>query len=413
MKSWIVKGIASLGLVALSATLGCESQETISRDARQITAAEGDLRGVVDGNNAFAWALYDTVRKEESGNLFFSPFSISAAAAMTYAGARGETARQMREVLRLQVLDGAYHQGFGALIADLGGPHGRGYELSIANRLFGQEGFSFQDDFLALTANAYGAPLEVLDFAKSPEQARGHINAWVSEQTSDRIVDLLPQGSVSSTTRLVLANAIYFNARWATAFKPESTREAPFYIGGENSVTVPMMNRFGGSYPYAANETLSAIELPYLDDELGMMVLLPNEPDGLAMIEASLSKEMVDALADSLREIEIDVSFPKLDIAYELPLKETLMAMGITDAFDRDRADLSGMAERLYADDAFHKAFVHIDEAGTVAAAATATTIKEQSGPPSFRADRPFLFVIRDRLTASILFIGRVTNPAG
>lgn len=407
----LVKSSMGIGLVACMTTMGCGDEERLSRDARQITAAEGSLRGVVQGNNAFAFALYDEVRKKESGNIFFSPFSISAAASMTYAGAKGDTAQQMRDVLRLQIPDTAYHEAFGALLADLGGPHGRGYELSIANRLFGQEGFAFNDDFLSLTANAYRAPLEAIDFGKAPEQARGHINAWVSEQTKGRIADLLPQGSVTPSTLLVLANAIYFHANWATAFDPKSTREMPFYVDSETSVSVPMMNRMGGQYPYAWNELVGALELPYRDDELSLVVLLPTERGGLRDVEDALSAEMVDELMDSLRETEIDLSFPKLAISYELPLKERLISMGMTNAFG-DSADFGGIAQGLTLRHAVHQAFVQIDEHGTEAAAATAL-IGDDSAPPHFAANHPFLFFIRDRLTGSILFIGRVTNPAG
>lgn len=410
------RAIASLA-IGSSLLAACSSPEPVSRDARQITSAEGDLRGVVDGNNAFAWALYDELRRNDSGNLFFSPFSISAAAAMAYAGARGETASQMRETLRLQIEDDAYHQGFGALLDDLGGPHqGRGYELSIANRLFGQEGFAFQSDFLSLTENAYRAPLKTLDFAGNHEAAREHINAWVSEQTRDRIPDLLAEGSVSSDTRLVLANAIYFNAQWATAFDPEQTREERFFIDAETMIDVPMMRLSDAKFTFAYFESFRALELPYLDEELGMVVLLPDEPDGLSALEEELSKELVDEVVDSLKESvksKVDISFPKIEVSYDLDLAEPLIAMGIVDAFDEDLADFSGIAERLYLSEAVHQAFVQIDEAGTEAAAATAIGTVRNSGPPSFFADHPFLFFIHDRLTGSVLFIGRVVNPIG
>lgn len=398
-------------VLACVTTLGCQADELPVREARQITRVEGELRGVVDGNNAFAWAVYGELRTKEKGNLFFSPFSISAALGMTYAGARGETARQMREAMHIRVPDDAYHQALGALLSDLGGPHGRGYELSIANRLFGQEGFRFRDDFLSLTADAYGAPLEPVDFRGDPAGSRKRINDWVSEETRKRIPDLLPSDAISRMTRLVLANAIYFDGRWATAFDPAETRDLPFHVNADSAIAVPMMNRREGRYPYAWNDLVSAIELPYLDDELSLVALLPKERDGLSAVEEALTPEMVDQVVATLREFELDVSFPKLDISYELPLAQVLVDLGMTDAFD-EAADFSGISsEHLHVSKAVHKAFLQVDEAGTKAAAATAIGAKAASAPPRFVANQPFLFFIRDRLTGTILFVGRVVDP--
>lgn len=400
------------GLTIALTTTACSNEKPVARVERAVTSAEGDLGGVVRGNNLFALALYDELRKNEVGNVFFSPFSISAALSMTYAGAKGETAEQMREVLRLQVPDEAYHATFGALLADLAGPKNRGYELSIANRLFGQAGYPFRDEFLELTGSAYGAPLEPVDFASDPQKAREHINAWVGEMTRGRIPDLLSEDDVSATTRLALANAIYFEAQWANAFDPSLTQERPFFVDGDTTITVPMMHHGDSEleFPFAEHEVLKAVELTYRDDEVAMLVILPNENDGLAVVENMLSLELVDELIDKLHSRKVMAVLPKFELSYELPLKDTLVAMGMTNVFGM--GDFSGIAEGLTLGGAVHEAFVQVDEQGTTAAAATVGLVP-QSGPAPFIADHPFLFLIRDRLTGSILFIGRVTNPAG
>lgn len=220
MKPWLLALTIFVGSTIALGTSGCSESEKDAREDRAISSAEGVLADVVRGNNLFALAIYDDLRKQESGNVFFSPFSISAAFAMAYAGAKGETAEQMREVLRIAGEGDAHHHAFGALLADLSAPKNRGYELFIANRLFGQEGVPFRDEFLALTADAYGAPLEPLDFAADPRTARERINGWVAEMTRGYIENLLPEGAVTAATRLVLANAIYFEAQWAKGFDP-------------------------------------------------------------------------------------------------------------------------------------------------------------------------------------------------
>jgi len=397
----------SIALTTVLGTIGCSDDERVSREARAITSAERDLAGVVHGNNLFALGLYDELRKQESGNVFFSPFSISAAFGMTYAGAKGETAEQMREVLRLQVEDDAFHDAFGALMADLAGPKYRGYELSIANRLFGQKDFSFRDEFLALAANAYGAPLEPIDFAADPRKAREHVNAWVAEMTRGRIEDLLSENDVTVDTRLVLANAIYFEAQWAKAFDPERTYDGMFFVDDDTTVTVPMMSQSQGEFAMASNEWVSALELPYRDDEVAMLVLLPQQFERLEEFERVLTLEMVDELIASLKPRETTIMLPKFEIAYELPLKDALIAMGMTNVFDE--GDFSKIADGIALAHATHKAFVEVDEQGTKAAAATAGIANLSGG---FMVNRPFLFLIRDKLTGSILFLGRVTNPA-
>ncbi len=397
-----------LGLTLVAC--GGATEPSQQRDPRKITALTPALSAVVDGNNAFAWALYDQLAPQGK-NLFFSPFSISAAFGMTYAGARGQTAAEMKKVLRIQLDDAAYHSSFGALLADLTGPHrGRGYQLDVANRLFGQKGFAIGSDFLQLTTDDYDAPLELLDFKGDPDGSRQTINSWVEDQTQNRIKDLLQPGFVTPDTRLVLANAIYFKARWAARFDPADTHDASFSRLDGSTVQAPMMHN-DGAYPFYSGADVSVLELPYQDNELSMIAVLPTAQDGLPALEASLTAQQVDSWIASLHTTnELDVALPKFTMTQTIPLKQTLIDMGMKLAFS-DQADLSGIAPGLMITDAAHKAFVKVDEEGTEAAAATAVGVGLTSAGPMFYADHPFLFLIRDRLTGSILFMGRVDDP--
>jgi serpin B len=405
-------GLLRLALLALLGVtlVACGSTPVEQRDPRKITALSPELAAVVQGNNAFAWSLYDQLRRED-GNLFVSPFSISAAFGMTYAGARGQTAAEMKQVLHIELDDAAYHSSFGALLQDLTGPHrGRGYQLDVANRLFGQQGFNFNSDFLQLTADDYDAPLQQMDFTGDPDGSRQTINGWVEAETQNRIQDLLQPGTVTSDTRLVLANAIYFKARWAARFDPKDTHDADFTRADGSTVKAPMMNNFG-TYALLTDADVSVIELPYQDNELSMVVILPAATDGLPALEASITQQKVKTWIGSLSKAdEVSVGLPRFTMTHRVPLKQTLVDMGMKLAFS-DQADLSGIAPGLMLTDAVHRAFVKVDEEGTEAAAATAAVVGLTSAGPMFYADHPFLFLIRDRLTGSILFMGRVDDP--
>ncbi len=391
-------------------------------DPRVITDPDAELRAVIDGNNAFAWDLHRAAAASDNGNLFYSPLSISAAFAMAYAGARGETADEMASVLHIDSDDGAFHEEFGALLSDLSGSHGRPYELRIANRLFGQDGFPFVTDFLSVCSDAYDAPLEQLDFAANAEGARDDINGWVEHETDGRIKDLLPPGSTDGA-RLVVANAIAFEGSWRYRFARSDTKEEPFRLASGDQVSVPTMQQIGSDLRMARDEGVSMLQLPYDGDELSMVVLLPDDANGLPALEAQIEPAWVDELvAGAAPQGELEVWIPKLHLEPTLPLKALMQGLGMTTAFGNVPevpADFSGIVdpavESLHISDAFHKAFVDIDESGTEAAAATAvvivTTTSVSSGPPAFHADHPFLFLIRDDLTGSILFIGRVVDP--
>jgi serpin B len=365
---------------------------------------------LVEGNTAFALDLYGALRAEP-GNLFLSPFSISTALAMTSAGARGETAAEMARVLHLPAGE-ATHEALGRLLA---GGKKRACELVVANALWGQQGYPFGEAFLALTRRCYGAGLTALDFQEDPDAARQVINAWVAKETRDKIRDLLPEGSLDEDVRLVLTNAIYFKARWLETFSKSATAPAPFHLGTVQQAAVPTMHlkeRFG----YADAGPCHLVRLLYEGQDASMVIIVPKAIDGLAAVEAALTPAALASWLGALAPQQVDLALPKFRITQTIQLAKTLKALGMTRAFTPGGADFTGIAEGedLFVDAVIHKAFVAVDEEGTEAAAATAVSVKLTSAPPQaivLAVDRPFLFLVRDERTGSILFIGRVVDP--
>ena len=380
-----------------------------------------EMETLVGGNSAFAFNLYQEL-KAKDGNLFYSPYSISEALAMTYGGARGETEKQMQEALQFNLQQANLHPAFDNLDLQLAkrgqgakGKDSKGFRLHVVNALWGQQGYSFLPAYLDLLAVNYGAGLRLLDFMNAAEQARQTINDWVSEQTEDKIKDLLPSGSVDSLTRLVLTNAIYFNAAWQSQFKPEATEDDKFHLLNGSDVAVRMMHQTD-YFGYAEGDHYQAVELPYDGHELSMVILLPGQ-ESFRAFEDGLSSEKVYEIIRSIKNRSVDLRMPKFKVESEFGLKETLSAMGMPIAFT-DEADFSGMngKRELVIKDVVHKAYVAVDENGTEAAAATGVVVGVTSAPGDtveVTIDHPFIFCIRDIQTGAILFVGRVTEPGG
>ena len=371
---------------------------------------------IVQGNNKFAFDLYSQVKQNE-GNLFLSPFSISTALAMTYAGARGNTETQMAETLHFSLTQERLHPAFLTLMQELQADSVRGgYELSIANALWGQEGYKFHQAFTDITKKYYEAGFKEVDFIKNTEQTRQTINTWVEEKTKDKIKELIRPGILTELTRLVLTNAIYFKGKWMLQFKKEATRSAPFELISGEKVEVPMMNQ-AKEFNYSENETTQILEMPYEGDNLSMVILLPKEKKGIRGLEKLLNPEDFKNWLSTLRKQEVIVSLPRFKMTSEFLLNEALKSLGMADAFDMKLADFSGMTPDpvgLYISKVIHKAFVDVNEEGTEAAAATAVVMTRRGMPepkPVFCADHPFIFIIRDKSSDSILFIGRVMDP--
>jgi serpin B len=380
--------------------------------------ASSDLKLLVDGNSTFAFALYQTL--ESGKNLFFSPYSISLALAMTYGGARGTTESQMASTLRFLLSQDRLHQAFNALDLQLGSRGQKSkdeeaFKLNIVNALWGQQGWRFLPSYLDLIAQNYGAGLRLLDFAKEPEPSRLVINGWVGDQTNNRIKDLIPPGDIDLYTRLVLANAIYFNASWQHPFSKDSTTDGKFYLLDESTVSVPMMKQME-SFNYAKGENYEAVELPYSNGDLTMVLIVPNA-NQFQTFEKSLDTQTVSQIVSKLQPTGVNLTMPRFSFDFRPDLKQALKVMGMPDAFDKYKADFSGLDGKrdLFIGDALHKAFVSVDEIGTEAAAATAVIMEAsviRPSPAEMNINRPFIFLIRDIQTGTVLFIGRVINPA-
>ncbi|MBN1139174.1 MAG: serpin family protein [Anaerolineae bacterium] len=381
---------------------------------------QADVPVLVNGNTAFAFDLYQAL-KGQPGNLFFSPYSISQALAMTYAGARGETEQQMAKVLHFDLPQSGLHPSFKGLDQELAqrgqgaqGQDAKGFRLNVVNALWGQQGYEFLPAFLDLLSQNYDAGLQFVDYVNAAEQARTTINDWVSQQTEGKIKDLIPAGVLDSLTRLVLTNAIYFNAAWAMPFDKGMTKDGAFTLLDGSQVQVPMMKQTG-SLGYAKGQGYQAVELPYDGQELSMVILLPAEGQ-FAAFEGSLDAAQVEAILQELAPGQVALTMPRFKFDSQFSLKDALSQMGMPLAFSFD-ADFSGMTgdRELFIGAVLHKAFVSVDEAGTEAAAATAVEMSLESAPETpaeVTVDRPFLFLIRDRKTGTLLFLGRVVDPS-
>jgi serpin B len=386
------------------------------------TAPAPNPKVVAEASNAFTANLYGKLAGQP-GNLFFSPASLETALVMTCAGARGETMQQMAMTLsvsqgRDRVDWSGVHRDFGAFLKDLNAKKGDakplGYQLSVANALWGQKGFEFLPDFLKVVQDNYGAGLSDVDFMGDTEGARKIINAWVERATREKIKDLLHPGVVTDLTRLVLTNAIYFKGQWEQPFKKEGTHDEPFHLTAAKEVTTPMMNG-KAHFGYRRFDIFEAVQLMYEGRDLSMIILLPKQVDGLAAVEKKLMPEILAMNHGSFDRMEIFLTMPKFTVTAEFELSKTLAAMGMTDAFDAGKADFSGMTGQkdLFLSAVVHKAFVDVNETGTEAAAATAVpaAAADGGGEIHFTADHPFLFLIRHEPSGTILFIGRMADP--
>jgi len=424
MNNMIKKLIAILVIVLVLPLIACAQPapgELLKSDKERITSPDvstSEQALLVEGNSAFAFELYQALTEQE-GNLFYSPHSISVALAMTYAGARGDTAEEMAATLHFMLEQDRLHPAFNWLDAELAsrgegaqGKDGEGFRLNIVNAIWGQKDYEFLTEFLDVLAENYDAGLRILDFINQTEESRLAINDWVSDQTAGRIKDLIPEGVITVATCLVLTNAIYFNAAWEYPFNENMTADGPFYLLDGGRVIVPMMEQTE-AFGYTDGEGYQAVELPYDGKELSMVILLP-EAGNFEAFEEGLQAQQVCDIIIGLQPSGVTLTMPRFEFDSEFSLKNTLEDMGMPAAFS-GAADFSGMTgtRDLYIREVLHKAFVSVDEAGTEAAAATAVVMEEEAPEPlvEVTVDRPFIFLIRDIETGAILFVGRVLNP--
>jgi serpin B len=410
-----MKSLLSALLVLFSSSAALAAQPI---PAAATPANNSDRTEAVKGSNAFAIDLYAQLRAQP-GNLFFSPESISTAFAMAYAGARGQTATEMEHVFHFSLPPERLHPAMGALLSAMNSEH-KGYELRVADALWAQQDANFLEGYLKLVQSDYGAGFHRVDFKTSPEGVRATINQWVEQQTNNKIQNLLQPGVLTPVTRLVLTNAIYFKGNWQDQFDKDSTQNEEFHLSAAQFVMAPLMHRTG-SYLYYDGGSFQALELPYASNEISMVVLLPKDTEGLPALEksftAAAASEWIQKLAP---EDKVILTLPRFTMTQQFELSSVLATMGMPKAFS-NAADFSGMTGKLdfTISAAIHKAFIDVNEQGTEAAAATAIVMRATAArmpipePPPivFRADHPFLFLLRDEKTGGILFMGRVADP--
>ena len=378
---------------------------------------QADERSLVQDNSVFALDLYQKLLTSES-NIFFSPYIISTAFAMTYAGARGKTEKQVAKTMHFSLSQDKLHPAFSNLQDKLNEVQKKGrVQLHVANSLWPHNKYPFKEKFLSLAKINYKTEITAVDYVRHTEKARKTINTWVEDKTMDKIREPIPPGLLDKDTRLVLSNAIYFKGNWWRQFDKKDTRDRLFKLSPDKTVKTPMMSQTG-HFGYWADRDLQVLEMPYEDRHLSMFVLLPTKVDGLSQLEKRLNVENLRKWTIKLRWQEVDILFPKFKLKYDYRLDRVLQAMGMVDAFT-DNANFSGMdgTDWLYIAAVLHKALLAVNEEGTVALAVNIIIGTEKSGgprpppPPQFYADHPFVFLIQEKQTGSILFIGRMTDP--
>jgi serpin B len=388
----------------------------VDHEVRTDMPPAAEIASLVKSNNHFALELW---AHADAGNTAMSPLSISTALAMTWAGAKGATADEMKKMMHMEGETDLLVSQWARISYALQDPS-RPLKLKLANRLYGDAHYQFDTIYFTITRNAFSAPLEIIDFRADAEAARTKINTWVADQTEQRIKDLLPPRSLTADTRLVIINAIYFLADWAEQFNKDQTMDAEFFVNGKQAKRVPTMH-LQSTFKHAKTDGAALLELPYKGGSASMYIVLPDKRDGLTELERALPAKL-KALQAKLADERVAVALPRFVIDPPAPLRlaKPLQALGMQQAFDREKADLTGIAaltdqqDRLFVGEVVHKAFVKVDEKGTEAAAATAMAVPAGGPPPKatpFNADHPFLLLIVDRGSGLILFIGRVVDP--
>jgi serpin B len=388
--------------------------------ATHLKAAESKTKTAhpaVVADNAFATDIFGQLR-ETPGNICISPFSISSALDMTSAGAEGQTAVQMLGMLHWTDDRNQLPTAAAALSAEILANRDKptAAQIEIANALFGQKEYPYRKEFLDLLSQRYQAELQPVDFVRHSDQALKQINDWAAKKTADKIQQALPASAVTSNTRLVLVNAVYFKGKWVEPFEKQATQDQPFFTTSTDSVKVPMMKQ-KQHLAYMEDKNLQAVEVPY-NGGFSMVLILPRDRDGLAAVEKSLTAERVESTLHALKWGEVELSLPRFRMECEYDLNKPLEKLGMTDAFNPQKADFTGISsiEQLCISEVHHKTFIAVDEEGTEAAAVTSVGVRAMAMAPArefatFRADHPFLFLIRHQSTRAILFMGRVSNP--
>ena len=383
----------------------------------EVKKYDAEVDSVIKGNTEFALNLYEKL-KGKKGNLFFSPYSISTALAMTYGGARGKTATQMAKTLCFKLDQAQLHPAFAKMEHNINRTsEKRSIMIWVANSIWPQDKYQFLGNYTKMLENNYRVIITPVNYKGDLKKVRKQINAWVEKRTNEKIKNLILPGHLSKLTRLTLVNAIYFKGNWASQFNKEHTKDAPFWITPKKSIDVPMMFK-KAKFGYDERDSLQILELPYKGREISMFVILPFEKEGLDRLQKNLTVEKLTEWTKHTSTKEVKVYLPKFKVTSQFDLSKTLISMGMVNAFTKNKANFSGMDGKkkwLYINAVVHKAFVDVNEEGTEAAAATAVAMRALAlpePPPVVRADHPFLFVIRENSKQTILFIGRVVDPS-
>ena len=375
-------------------------------------SAQPEMNQTVKGNNRFAFDLFEKIQ-QEGENVFFSPYSISSALAMTYTGAEGTTQQEMQKIFGFANDRQSQAEAFHMLNKHLDTLNDKTIELNVANSLWCQDNYDFLDEFLNINKKYYQAGIRKVDFRNNHPEARKQINQWVEEETNKKIKDLIKEGTLSPSVRMVLANAIYFNGKWAYPFNKSQTRPEMFYMNENNRKRVLFMHR-SVSVKYYEDELAQVVELPYSGKDLSMMIMLPQEVSGIHKLEQKLDTGLYNEYQESMFSKKVDLWLPRFRVETQYNLNQPLKNLGMNSAFSGD-ADFSGMTgnKELFISDVAHKAFVEVSEEGTEAAAATGAVMSKTSlvKKVEFRADHPFIYLIKDNRTGSILFMGRLFEP--
>ncbi len=425
MNRFLVIGIILVGAFALVIFLPGGDKQPVpivgDEESTPIVDDNGvtpeEVSTVIEANNKFALDLYSRYKMKED-NIFFSPYSISTALAMTYEGAKGQTAEEMRSVFYFPEDDDERRSSYANLYKEIN-KEGKEYKLNTANALWAEHSFQFLDEYFNIVEEYYGGKVTNLDFKKDPEGSRIIINDWVEDKTNNKIKDLIPAGLIDPMTRLVLTNAIYFKGEWVKQFNEDATQEQNFRVSSSDGVKVQMMQRTDDEsiFNYAEEEELQILEMPYSGEDLSMLIFLPKNDDMKALENSITIKKLTEWRAN-LEKKRVDIFIPKFKLETKYFMAQDLIEMGMPSAFVS--ADFSGITGKkdLFISQVIHQAFVEVNEEGTEAAAATAVVMKitstgSGSGPqiPTFRADHPFIFIIQQKDTGNILFMGRVNNP--
>ena len=398
------------------------AKSSLNKDSSPDISLE-QIQTLAKDNTNFALSFYDNIRQEE-GNIIFSPISLSLALSMALAGAETSTEEAMLETLRFSLPEDEIYPTFNALMLAIEGSQekpmkeaeGDEFQLNIANSIWGQAGYDFNDAFLDILARNYGAGMYLVDYIGNPENARQLINDWVEEETQEKIKDLIPQGAINTLTRMVLANAIYFNASWQYPFNENNTKKAPFTTLDGSQIDVDMMSLSGENLAYTKGDNFQAVNIPYLSSDFSMVVILPDQ-GSLQDVEESLDSEKITSILNDFMSQKVTLKMPKFNYESTIDANNPLAALGMSNAFNPELADFSGITEeeKLFISDVLHKATITVDEEGTEAAAATAIVMRATSIDPNepieLTIDRPFIYFIQHIPTGSVLFLGRVVQP--